>query len=231
MKLEELENIIENKIISEGAAAEGIQYEKDIGKVIANALANYNLKEGIDFFITAAGAGHGSDVSVMAKDKKTLVTGIEAKTSMGSDHGQFRFMYDIKGKGKNKFVLNEGTKEFKVYSPEIKDWTRKLWKQYAQPALSAWEDPDPVMLALGVDFFGWGGNPTTLRIKMPEKSELAAYPPAARNLLKNLREDEYGSTYEFTFPGRYIKSINSAYTGTKKKGICVQKREPVCLSC
>ena len=69
-----------------------------LGMEAENKLASYISEKYGSMGITAktSGAGHGSDLTILARGKKPLT--IEIKTTLGSDFGQFRIGYDTQTK-------------------------------------------------------------------------------------------------------------------------------------
>ena len=67
------------------AASAGMEAEVKLASYISDNFANLGVSA------KTAGAGHGSDLEIMASNKEPMT--IEVKTSMGADFGQFRIGY------------------------------------------------------------------------------------------------------------------------------------------
>lgn len=104
MKLKELEDIIEKKIIAESrkGALSGKKYEVKIANTIDSALKKYwktpqATKAGhfpTDYDIRAAGFGAASDIVLICNGKTIL--SLEAKTQAGAEFGQAQVRFNVK---------------------------------------------------------------------------------------------------------------------------------------
>jgi len=67
----------------EVAATRGFDLEKKLADSIAERLKEHGIK------VVTAGAGHGSDLTIIGKDPSQKMT-IEIKTTLSADFGQFK---------------------------------------------------------------------------------------------------------------------------------------------
>ena len=232
------------KLLTEASAQDsGTAYEQALMKAIETHLSNLgfkgahleqltNPKIAPDYFYNAAGFGHGSDVELyygginkrgkFGRGRKLF--SIETKTSMKSDHGQFRILYDLE---EQKYILNrfKGTDYHDKDDPETRAWKDNLWDKYIGPALnsqgSGWPPLDPLTVVLGADAFSWSreGKDFDLTIDLGDKSAWATIPDGARAWTTNLSKEDM-TAWTFTLPSRYIGGLILAHKKMGDEWVC-----------
>ena len=187
-----------------------------------------NLKVAPDYFFAAAGFGSASDVELYyggrSKKRGKKICSIETKTSMKSDHGQFRILYDLQDQ---KYILNTfpGTDYYDKDTPEIQNWKKNLWNKYIGPVLnkkgSGWPPLDPLMVVLGADAFSWLADESNfgVTVDLGDNSAWANVPAEAQAWTKNLSEEDMIS-WDFQLPGRYIRGLQLAHRKVGGDWIC-----------
>ena len=181
-----------------------------------------------DYFFAAAGFGSASDVELyyggQSKKRGKKICSIETKTSMKSDHGQFRIIYDLK---KQEYTLNrfKGTDYYDKDDPATRAWKDNLWNTYIGPVLnqqgSGWPPLDPLMVILGADAFSWNKEEPDfdVTVDLGDESAWANVPAEARAWTANLPKQDM-SAWTFTLPSRYIGGLQLAHRKVGGDWIC-----------